>query len=60
ICLSSFRISSFILARKFYLCSPLLSGGITEWRWLPEGTIQLRLFGETVFHLRETEIERII
>jgi len=23
------RISSFILARKFYLCSPLLSGGIT-------------------------------
>src|SRR6056297_2152700 len=29
ICLSSFEISSFILPRKFYLCSPLLSGGIT-------------------------------
>lgn len=26
ICLSSFRISSFILERKFYLCSPLLWG----------------------------------
>ena len=30
ICLSSFRISSCILPRKFYSCSPLLSGGITH------------------------------
>ena len=30
ICLSLFGISSFILPRKFYLCSPLLSGGITH------------------------------
>jgi len=29
ICLSSCEISSCILPRKFYLCSPLLSGGIT-------------------------------
>jgi hypothetical protein len=27
--LSSFEISSFILPRKFYFCSPLISGGIT-------------------------------
>ena len=29
ICLSSFRISSFILPRKLHLCSPLLSAGNT-------------------------------
>ncbi len=29
ICLSSFRISSLTLPRKFYSCSLLISGGIT-------------------------------
>lgn len=39
--LASFRISSFILARKFYLCSTLLSGGIT----LGDGEWQARKHG---------------
>lgn len=38
----------------------LVENGAAEWGWLPDGTIELRLFGEAVFHLRETEIERII
>lgn len=38
----------------------LVENGAAEWVWLPDGTIELRLFGEAVFHLRETEIVRII
>jgi putative transposase len=41
--LSSFEISSFILPRKFYFRSPLLSGGITHitYVWPREGWVYL-------------------
>lgn len=38
----------------------LVENGAAEWGWLPDGTIELRLFTGAVFHLREAEIERII
>lgn len=38
----------------------LVKNGAAEWGWLPDGTIELRLSAGAVFHLRETEIRRII
>lgn len=38
----------------------LVEDGAAEWGWLPDGTIELRLSAGAVFHLRESEIERII
>ncbi|KHJ54581.1 hypothetical protein LA66_08245 [Aureimonas altamirensis] len=38
----------------------LVKNGAAEWSWLPDGTIELRLYAGAVFHLRETDIRRII